>query len=107
MDFYLEMLKKRKEKNITFYWGTDLIIKGIFHTFYETDNGLEMDDPNYIEYEATAIQIKEVIHDSKKEIMSPAFYTELKAGKYMEISELNCPTKVVLENGEIIWGTEN
>ena len=93
-----------KRKNIIFHWNNDLVLRGDIDTFFETDNGLEMDEEGYLEYYAMIVRITKVIRDSK--ILKDVNLCNSKEGILIELSELNQPTKVVLENGEVVWSTE-
>ena len=54
-------------------------------TCYETDNGLEEDDPNYEEYHACAMKIVKIIVNKNK---------NLKEGNLIEINYHNYPQQI-------------
>jgi len=69
------------------------IIEAQVDTCYETDNGLEDDDPNYEEYHACAMKIVKIIEDKSK---------KLKEGNLIEIDYHNYPQQIKDSQGNIL-----
>ncbi len=61
------------------------VIEAQVDTCYETDNGLEDDDPNYEEYHACAMRIVKIILDKNK---------NFKEGNLLEINYHNYPQQI-------------
>ena len=61
------------------------VVEAQVDTCYETDNGLEDDDPNYEEYHACAMKIVKVIVDKNK---------KLQEGDLIEINYRNYPQQI-------------
>ncbi len=61
------------------------VIEAQVDTCYETDNGLEDDDPNYEEYHACAMRIVKIIVDKNK---------NFKEGNLLEINYHNYPQQI-------------
>lgn len=76
--------------DLVFEWnnGMKLLVRVV--TFFETDNCLEMDDPQYEEYYACEVKIENVISYSENE-MSSIPNENLLYGKSLEISYRNTP----------------
>ena len=64
-------------------------------TCYESDNGLEEDDDEYLEYNACTMQIKKVINDETTENL-------YKEQMLIEINYLNYPKQITDLDGRII-----
>lgn len=67
---------------------------------YESDNALDLEDEQYFEYYACAIEVTKILS-----IPTHNNYNidEFKIGSLIELSELNEPLKIELSNGKIIW----
>lgn len=87
-------------------WENGLKVSGKIDTLYESNNGLESDEPGYKEYYACAFEVDSIISTPKPNEHSST-YEWLKQGKspLIEISiEIDPPKKVVLkENQIVIW----
>lgn len=62
---------------------------------YESNNDFDMEDDEYMEFYACAFRIKKVIKKPKDKAY--------KRGSLIEISIENEPTRIILENGDVIW----
>lgn len=76
---------------ITFSDGN--VIEAQVDTCYETDNGLDNDDPNYEEYFGCAMKIIKIVVDKN---------TTLKEGDLIEINYHNYPQQIKDLKGNII-----
>lgn len=105
MKSLLNFFEKYRNKNIIIRWNDGTEIKAQIDTFYETDNGLELDDKDFEEYYGCAIIITEVIN-LPNYIKNSIHYPEkgeIKNGAYVEISYHNTPEIISSNDGEIIW----
>ncbi len=94
--FLLKSYKNNGQEILTFYFDNGYIITGIINVFYETDNGLELDESEYIEYYACAITICDIIAKNNK-------ISGLQIGKLLEVGYRNIPTKITSKDGRILW----
>lgn len=69
------------------------VVEAQVDTCYETDNGLEVDDPNYEEYHACAMKIKKMIVDRNK---------NLREGNLIEINYHNYPQQIKDSQGDVL-----
>lgn len=69
------------------------IIEAQVDTCYETDNGLDDDDPDYEEYQACAMKIVKIIVDKTQ---------KLKEGSLIEINYHNYPQHIKDLQGNIL-----
>ena len=90
-------------QDIIIRWGDDLVIKSTGNTgVYESNNSLDMEDENYLDYYACAVYVADILCDSGKDIIKPEF-GYLDVGELIEISELNEPTKIETTDGSVLW----
>lgn len=69
------------------------IVEAKVDTCYETDNGLENDDPNYEEYYACAMRIVKIVVDKNK---------NFKEGNLIEINYHNYPQQIKDSQGNVL-----
>ncbi len=69
------------------------IIEAQVDTCYETDNGLDDDDPDYEEYHACAMKIVKIIVDKTQ---------KLKEGNLIEINYHNYPQQIKNSEGNVL-----
>jgi len=67
---------------------------------YETNNCLDEDDPNYLEYYVCAVKISKIFHSPVVGCDDAA--EEVKCGSMIELSEFNEPTRVEQNDGRVI-----
>lgn len=92
-----------KNKNsILIEWKHGLEINGIMITAFETDNGLEMDESGYHEYYACAVEIQMIINNNTQNNDE-----NVKEGNLIEVSIMNQPSQIYLEDGTSIWSAKN
>lgn len=75
------------------------VVQGYIDTMYETNNGLELEDEGYQEFDAWLLAIVDILKHSKE---TRVFVI----GDLMEFSIQNLPAKISLKNGEVIWNQE-
>ena len=93
-DLFKDISKKpHKAYKLKFEDGSILEVQQ--DTCYETDNGLEEDDEQYLEYNACAMRIINVIHDETLE-------KKYKEQMLIEINYLNYPKQIIDLDGNII-----
>lgn len=72
-----------------------VVIEGAIDTIYETDNGVEEDEKEYLEFYACAVFVKRIIKNlSNKPLVT---------NRLIEISIENPPSKIELADGTVIW----
>lgn len=69
------------------------VVEAQVDTCYETDNGLEDDDPNYEEYHACAMRIVKIIADKNR---------KLQEGNLIEINYHNYPQQIKNLQGDVL-----
>lgn len=101
----MNFFDKNHSKSVIIEWKDGTKIKAILDTFYETDNGLEIEEDGYEEYYACSITIQKVIN-LPNELMKSINYpirSKIKNGVGTEISYHNAPKKIHTLEGEMIW----
>ncbi|WP_416150221.1 hypothetical protein ACM26V_04330 [Salipaludibacillus sp. HK11] len=97
-DLHVALLQSIKNTyTLMFEWENGLKFKGKVDTSYETDNGLEMDEPGYVEYYACAVEIQEIIN--QPELVGD----NIKVGNLIEVSIYNDLLSVSKDDGTVIW----
>lgn len=89
---FLSINNNANQTYILIYSNGD-VVEAEVNTCYETDNGLEEDDPNYEEYHACAMRIVKVIVNKNK---------NLKEGRLIEINYHNYPQQIYQSGKGII-----
>lgn len=69
------------------------VIQAQVDSCYETDNGFEVHDPNYEEYNACAMKIVKIIVDRNK---------KFKEGSLIEINYHNYPQQIINAKGVVL-----
>jgi hypothetical protein len=75
--------KENPTEELTFLLENGSEVSGEVNSFYETDNGLEMEEEGYLEFYACAVKMKD--------------------GTFKEFGGNNLPKAILLEDGEILW----
>ena len=101
MNTLFEHSNKNPNSDLVFEWknGMKLFVRLV--TFFETDNCLEMDDPQYEEYYACEVIIKNIISYSENEMESIP-NESLLYGKSLEISYRNTPDYIYSGNDMLL-----
>src|SRR5690554_919370 len=97
--------KEKPYEKLIFEWSDGIVLKATIDSFFETDNGLEMDDINYKEYYACTIMINEVILVPENCKNSTLYVStgNILEGKMVEISYQNIPEKIYTQAKDFIW----
>lgn len=97
MDRLFNIISKYPHKTIlTIEWPDGLKVKGSIDMCYKTNNGLKINQKGFKEYEALSLEVLEVLSDLEQD-------DQLEVGSFLEISIIDKPSKVYLQNGSIIW----
>lgn len=91
-NLFLSINHNINQKYILIYSDGD-VIEGQVDTCYETDNGLEIDDPNYEEYYACVMRVIKVIVNKTK---------TLKEDNLIEVNYHNYPQQIQDLQGNIL-----
>ncbi|ADM69346.1 MULTISPECIES: hypothetical protein [Paenibacillus] len=106
-DSLIKAILSVPKEELTIQWGSGLKIIGTRDTIYETNNGLDEDDNEFIEYDAAVIEVKKIV--SKPINDEGSIYNWLQKGKspFIEISLHNDPPSMITStDGSIIWKYE-
>ncbi|MEK5144477.1 hypothetical protein ABEW60_09775 [Paenibacillus jamilae] len=106
-DSLIKAILSVPKEELTIQWGSGLKIIGTRDTVYETNNGLDEDDNEFIEYDAAVIEVKKIV--SKPINDEGSIYNWLQKGKspFIEISLHNDPPSMITStDGSIIWKYE-
>lgn len=79
---------------LTVHYSDGTVLYGYLDTIYETDNGLDDDDPNYQEYYACTFLVEKVIKTGQRD------YQE---NDLIEISRFNEPCLILDANDNVVW----
>ena len=103
-DSLIKVLKKNKDSELIIQWDNGLKVIGEADTLFETDNGLDDDNVNYIEYYAVAFQVNEILMKPINKEDSLYKWLIEKKGKLIEVSlYVDPPSAIYLTNGQCVW----
>ncbi|MCT4543799.1 MAG: hypothetical protein N4A63_09670 [Vallitalea sp.] len=89
--------KEDLEEELTFIFDDGSKYSGVINSFYETDNGLEMDEEGYLEYYACAVSIKTIHVNNSQSIQF------IKKGTIQELGGNNIPRAILSSDGTTLW----
>lgn len=90
---------KEGKSPLIFEWENKILIEACIDTFYETDNGLDLDEEGYEEYYACLIRVIRIIENNCQDIDGVLY----EINKLYEISYHNAPHKVYTPEKKAIW----
>ncbi|MEW4225635.1 hypothetical protein [Rossellomorea marisflavi] len=103
-DPLIKALKDNRKSTIVIEWENGLKVSGKLDTIFETDNGLEDDDDDFIEYDSAIFRVDNVLaepHDVDNVIYK---WLANHKGDLIEVSLYNdCPSLLKLTTGVTIW----
>lgn len=103
-DSLFRTLNEYDGAEIILAWDNGLKIAGKTDTFFETDNGLDNDDPEFEEYYATAFQVNQILSRPSNGDGSVYSWLKEEESKLVEISLYDDPpSSVFLMDGKRIW----
>lgn len=103
-DSLIKVLKKNKDSELIIQWDNGLKVIGEADTLFETDNGLDDDNVNYIEYYAVAFQVNEILMKPMNKDDSLYKWLVEKKGGLIEVSlHADPPRAIFLTNGQCVW----
>lgn len=91
--FYNEILKNDKEKFILEFKNGDKILT-VLDTVYISDNGLEIEDDNFEEFNVILLEVLDIIKDISK---------TFKKGMLYEVYYSQFPVRICNLSGKIIY----
>lgn len=100
-----EYWQSNPSNKLIFEWKDETVIEAVILTFYETDNGYEMEEEGYEEYNACALKFTRIINlpNSRRNSISDVKNDDITVGSNMELSHCNPPARVTTPNGIIIF----
>ena len=91
---FLVFRNNSKIKDYIFEYSDNTVIKVIYDTDFESDNGLDLDEEGYEEYWAIAFELKEIVKEGNS--------VPCKIGELFEVNYKNFPYIIKSGDGEIV-----
>jgi hypothetical protein len=103
-DPLIRTLIKYEKVDMIIEWETGLKVIGKLDTVFETDNGLDDDNVNYIEFHAVVFQVNHILMQPTNKDDSLYNWLIEKKGKLIEVSlYVDPPSAIYLTNGQCVW----
>src|SRR5699024_2949355 len=100
----IQTLDKYGKGELIIVWNNGLKVIGKSDTLFETDNGLEDDDTNYVEYHAVAFHVIDMLARPANQESSIYDWLMQRKSPLNEISLYeDIPSKIALTNRQILW----
>jgi hypothetical protein len=103
-DPLIKALKDHRKSTIVMEWENGMKVSGKLDTIFETYNGLENDDENFIEYDSAIFRVGNILAEPYD--VDNVIYNWLAnhKGDLIELSLYNdCPSILKLTTGVTIW----
>ncbi|MDM5153728.1 hypothetical protein QUF88_07785 [Bacillus sp. DX1.1] len=102
------LINVSKERELIIEWNSRFKITGTLDTIFETSNGLDEDDSNYMEYDAAVIKVNNALVPPTDDEGSIYNWLKKEESSLIEISLYDDPPSAIfLANRKRVWEMEN
>ncbi len=92
-----DKLVENPEEELIFYFSNGDIYWARVYTLYESDNGYEMDEDEYVEYYACVVRVSKVVALNSTGEYKPT------VGRLQELGYKNIPEKICRTDNSVLW----